>query len=47
MDNELENKTDLRLRLINFFNFNKFKIYLIIFIFIGALILFFLIKINI
>ena len=47
MDNELENKTDLRLRLINFFNFNKFKIYLIIFIFIGALILFFAMKLNI
>ncbi len=47
MDNELENKTDLRLRLINFFNFNKFKIYLIIFIIIGALILFFVMKLNI
>lgn len=46
MDNEQENKTELKARLINFYNFHKFKIYFFIFIFFGAIIFSFVMKLN-
>ncbi len=46
MDNELENKTELKTRLINFYNFHKLKIYFFILIFFGAIIFSFVMKLN-
>lgn len=46
MDQRVENKLELKDRIIHFFNNNKIKIYIFIFILIVSLILFFFIKVN-
>ena len=44
MDQSIENKTELKIRLLNFYNSNKVKIYFLLFVMILTLISFSFIK---